>query len=207
MKQHRSAALMASLLLATAGLSSCAGGLLDSELPATSTWWLSPAALTTDAAASPAEVVKFRLTVVPGLDSNQVLTLSEDAVLIPVAGGLWAEHLPELLQSLTMRSLGSAGKYQLLPLPARGPDGACTLALEVQQFWFRLDAARQPRTADFAVEGSLQCPGQTPPGHLRAFSASPVASTSRADLIAAMQASLEDVMQQVHRALNTHSSG
>src|SRR5210317_936070 len=81
-------------------------GLTKSDNPVVTTWWLKPYTGVTQATA-PETLLPVNLTVtaIPGLDSDQVLTLSGGAELKPYAGARWADHIPELLTSLIGRSL------------------------------------------------------------------------------------------------------
>ena len=97
--------------LACVGLPAC-GGLLNSDEAVEHTYWLQPYSVQQSplpAPDSPGLVVRFK--VVPGLDSDRLLTLAPDAELNHVAGARWPDALPEFAGSLIRRSLRTAGWF------------------------------------------------------------------------------------------------
>lgn len=191
------------VLLALMALLSGCTGVLESSRPAITTWWLQPL---DEAAATPAPspaALVLNLSVVPGLDSNQVLTMEPDARLNRVAGSAWAEHLPELLTSLVSRSLAASGRFSTVSTSSRAAAGDCLLTLEVERFWLRLDAAQQPVAAEFAASGELSCPRPGLSKTLRLSTSTPVNSTAMPELVAAMQSSFDSLMRELLNQLAT----
>lgn len=177
-------------------LSGC-GSLLESDQAAQSTWWLEPAmesANSSEKASSELDLV-LDLTVVPGLDRDEVLTLSPQASLTPVAGAKWADHLPELLTSLTARSIAAADIYRSVNSGRHQPQDGCLLSVEVSEFWFRIDQQQQPQQAQFSIAGQLQCAGFDGPLTISETGETAVSDTRAGELTAAMQSSVEQVMR------------
>jgi len=131
------------------------GSLLESNAPPTSTWWLTPTQLTP--AKNDQAPLVVHLTVVPGLDTDRMLTLDEAARLNHFAGARWPDHLPEVLGSLVVRSLetGRGG-------PVRAGDharaGECLLNVEMRAFWTRLGDGGSARSVEVELAGRLSCP-------------------------------------------------
>lgn len=166
------------------------GSMLNDGRAAPTVWWLEPANLSRAAPLPPIEV---ELTVVPGLDSDRILTLGNDAQLNHLAGALWPEHLPDWLPSLVRRSLETA--------PRASAGTTCSLSLEVRRFWVRLDGADRAQTVDFSVSAQVVCGEGTPPAKHRLRSTKTVGDHRLPEIVDAFQDSFEDVMQQLAEAL------
>lgn len=173
-------------LFALLALGACSSLLNDGRAPV-STWWLEPADLTT-APALPAVVLE--LTVVPGLDSDRILTLDDDAQLNHFEGALWPERLPEWVHSLVARSLETS------PAGGSQPPGACRLALELRRFWARLDTERKTRSVEVAMTGTLQC-GNAEPAPVAAEARETVNDHRLAAIVAAFQSAFNDTQRQL----------
>lgn len=187
-------------ILLSLGLSAC-GSVLQSSQTALSTWWLSPPDPPANASGAHQGTLNVQVTVIPGLDTDRVLSLSTDAQLVPVAGARWAEFTPDLLTSLTVRSLESATAFSQVTAAQKVPEDGCLLTLELREFWFSTTAQQQPQAARMAMVGHMECHPQKPHRRLAAQANRPVSSTSQAQLTAAMQSSLDEVMSQLVQQL------
>jgi len=172
-------------------LTAC-GSLIPPGPVAPDRYWLNPAPL--EAAARPQHpAVKLDLRVVPGLDSDRVLMLAEDARLAPLEGAAWAEFLPEVLRSVIARSL-SAGGYTIRA--DRALAGDCRLDLEVTGFFLAERGGR--REAEVAFDGLFDCDGSALPVAVHATR--PVTGEP-AQAVAALQAALDDCMFSLQQAM------
>jgi ABC-type uncharacterized transport system auxiliary subunit len=145
-------------ILAIAYLLTACSGLTQSDRPAVTTWWLKPYdSMTSTPVTEPVVAVDLNVTVVPGLDSDQILALSGDAELKPYAGARWAEHLPELFSSLIGRSLQASGRFEVpADRAGRGP-GVCDLQLELREFFAELGTDGRTTGIRAAIAGRYQC--------------------------------------------------
>ena len=152
-------------LLSLVFLSAC-GGLTQSDKPVTSTWWLKPYGSTAPAAMGEGIRLSVELTVIPGLDTDRVLILSQDAELNHYAGARWADNTPELLASLIGRSLQASGRFDVIPSNSGGVAGKCILRLEVQEFFVKADSSGSTGEVHVMVHGRYNCDtGESKPIH------------------------------------------
>jgi len=149
------------VLMAVFILSACSG-LTQSNKPAVTSWWLEPyMSPAQGAVAEPAVTVALTVTAVPGLDSDQVLTLSSDAQLKPYSGARWVDYAPDLLASLLGRSLEADGRFEVLTERAgRGPEN-CELQLELREFFADLNSMGRTSGVRLALDGRYQCASAT----------------------------------------------
>ncbi len=146
------------LIAACAALSACTAGLLDSNAPPESVWWLEPTTLQADEATRGRSLV-LDLTVVPGLDTDRMLNLDDAARLNHYAGAHWPDHLPELLGSLAERSLETAG-WDDVRTGDYAREGECLLRLEARRFWGRLGSEQATRAVEVSLDGRFECAGE-----------------------------------------------
>jgi ABC-type uncharacterized transport system auxiliary subunit len=193
------------ILVAGTSLSAC-GGLLQSDAPAASEWWLEPSSVT--AISELPYPLVLNLTVVPGLDSDRVLNLNDAARLNSYAGAYWPDTLPVLLESLVYRSLaaqtrGAPGDNGPGPTATASPvrtgeragNEECLLSLEVQRFFGRVDADNRTRTVEVAMTGQLSCPnGQRVISHSHE---APVGSNRMSAIVAAFQQALDNNLRAI----------
>jgi len=144
------------ILLYVLGTGACSG-LNQSDKPAAQIWWLEPYSGNISSSTETAEIVSVSVTAVPGLDTQRILTLSENAELKKFAGARWADSLPELLTSLVSRSLEGSGRFEILPA-STGTDN-CELELEVQAFYATLDLNGHTTGVTVALNGRYLCDG------------------------------------------------
>lgn len=154
-------------LLTLVFISGC-GGLTQSNKPATSTWWLKPYQSNAPAKTGQGTRVSIELTVIPGLDTDRILTLSPDAELNHYAGARWADNAPELLTSIVGRSLQASGRFDVIPPHSASIPERCELQLEVQEFFVQADASGNGGEVLLMVHGRYSCAsGESKPIHQR----------------------------------------
>ena len=182
----------ACLLAATLVLSAC-GGLTRSDKPADTVWWLQPVTGMTqaDAAQTPLPI-DLSVSVVPGLDSDRILTLSGDAELKPYAGARWAENLPELVSSLIGRSLQASGRFEVSQQRSASSRAGCDLQLELREFFARLGSGGHTTVVSVELDGRYQC-GSDAPRSLRSRASVEVAAEQMNVIVASFQHALDDV--------------
>ena len=184
------------LLILTLSMSACSG-LTHSDKPATNTWWLEPyTGMTQEAPSEPAPLVAISITVVPGLDTDRILTLSDDAVLNQFAASRWADNLPELVTSLVSRTLEASGRFEIVSGRAGGGSESCELQLELQGFFAHLSSSGQTTDVQVAIEGRFQCESDEPvPLNLNA--SIPVHDERMSVIVAAFQQAMNSVMKDL----------
>lgn len=180
--------LLAATLCAVA-LAGC-GGLLESSAPAPSRWWLEPVAPDETAIAALAarghDRLVLDLTVVPGLDTDRILTLDRQARLNHYAGAYWPDHLPEVLASVLARSFATDGRLLVRP-GTRARAGECLLQLETRAFYGRVSAGAT-ETVEVAFAGTLTCDDTVTA--LAARAEEPVTENRMTAIVSAFQAGL-----------------
>ena len=145
------------LVFASTVLFSC-GGLLDSDKPIEKTYQLDPyIASQTVAEPSSRPALSMSLTVVPGLDTDRILTINPDAELNHFSGARWPEHLPELAESLFRRSLQSSGLFSRVSRNRDSGIEDCSLELEIQQFSTSIDRNNVASHVQLQLAGNFKC--------------------------------------------------
>lgn len=184
------------LLLITLFLNACSG-MTRSDKPAVTTWWLKPYAGAASVEGSGSLLsVDLTVIVVPGLDSDQILTLSDDAKLKPYAGARWADNLPELVNSLVGRTLEASGRFQLKPGRRDANLENCNLRLEISEFFAHLSPPGQTTDVRIAIDGSFQC-GSGVPVQLGLNASIPVEDERMNVIVAAFQTAMDRVMRDL----------
>lgn len=169
-------------------LTAC-GGLTTSDKPVTRTWMLMPMESSSGSAAS-AEVTTIELSVVvvPGLDTDKILTLSSDAELNNFTGARWAEHTPELLESLLARSLQGTARYEVVANQAD-----CDLHLEVQEFYAYTGSSGVASEVRIQIDGQYSC-GSENSKRLHLQESVPVHEDRMSAIVASFQSGVNKVM-------------
>ena len=165
--------------------------LLKSDRPVDRTWWLEPLE-PQSGATTPAAPLGVELSVVPGLDSRRILTLSPEGQLSHYAGANWPDNLPEFLGSLVVRSLQASGRFERVAPVRTGGADACRLHLEARKFYARLDADRQTRSVEIELAGRLDCADESRP--VDAAASVPVSGNHMPTVVAAYQQGLDQAM-------------
>lgn len=154
---------IALLVCATLVLNGCAG-LTKSDSVPVSIWWLEPlnasAPAVSDASGESSSTnVLVSVTVVPGLNTANILNLSPNAELSHYSGARWASALPELLGSLIERTLESQGGYRIVSRGTSRDLNRCLLQLEVKAFYAELNHAGSTADVHIAFAGEYSCRG------------------------------------------------
>lgn len=188
-------------ILALAHVLAACSSLTESEKPAINIWWLQP--VTTMPVADDAPVsVLLDVDAVAGLDDDKVLALSSDAQLIPYAGALWADDLPDLVASLITRSLQASGHFEVLQRGRAGAAAsACELQLELTEFFADLEAGGRTRGVSVGVGGKYSC-GTSGPHGLASRAYVDVDAERMSVIVAAFQKALDQVTLDIIRQLD-----
>ena len=177
-------------------------GLTQSDKPAISKWWLEPyVASSQPVAVDPPVTVALSVNVVPGLDTDRILTLSDDAELGQFASARWADHLPELLASLVERSLQGTGRFVIVPESAASRAGNCLLELEFREFFADIGPGGTTTGVRIATHGSIKC-GSAGPLVFQSSSTKPVADERLNVIVAAFQQAMDQVTRDTINKLN-----
>ena len=184
------------LLTAIIVLNACSG-LTSSDRPAVTTWWLIP--YTGEARLDQPETttpITLEVSVVPGLDTDQILTLSGDSALVPYSGAQWVGNLPELVGSLVNRTLGASGRFEVISSRASTASGRCDLQLEFQSFFAQLGSNRETTGVQIAASGRYQC-GSMESSVLQLHASVPVHDNRMRFIVAAFQQAMDSVMKDL----------
>lgn len=172
------------------------GGLTQSSKPGVSTWWLEPyVAASKPAPADPPVSIAISVTVVPGLDTDRILTLSGDAEMSQFASARWVDHLPELLTSLLERSIQGTGEFVIVPESSASRQRGCSLELEFREFFADIEAEGTTRGVRVATHGSLNC-GSAGSHVFQSSVKKPVAVERMSVIVAAFQQAMDQVTRE-----------
>jgi len=182
-----------SLLGMSLFLGACSG-LTQSNIPANKTWWLEPfEGVGQESFTDTITLISLSVTVVPGLDSNRILTLSDDAELNRYNGARWADSLPELVTSLVARTMNMSGRFDVVSGGSRKGPRECDLQLELREFFAELDGSGKTTGVRVAVNGRYQCDADVAVA-LDLNSSVPVYSDSMSVIVAAFQEAVDEVL-------------
>ena len=184
------------LLILALSVSAC-GGMTHSDKPATNTWWLEPyTGMTQETPSESAPLVAISITVVPGLDTDRILTLSDDAELNQFAAARWADNLPELVTSLVGRTLEASGRFEIVSGRAGGSSEKCELRLKLQEFFALLSPSSQTTDVQVAIDGRFQCESDEPVP-LKLNASIPVHDDRMSVIVAAFQRAMDSAMKDM----------
>lgn len=185
-----------SLMMLMLFVSACSG-LTRSDKPATKTWWLKPYTATTQTLTTDQVLlVAVSVTVVPGLDTDRILTLSNTAELNQYAGARWADNLPELLASLVSRTLEASGRFEVVSDRAGTSSEDCGLQLESREFFAQLSPSGQTTRVRVAIDGSYQCESAEAVS-ITAHVSVPVHGDRMSEIVAAFQQAMDSAMEDM----------
>lgn len=172
-------------------LTAC-GGLTTSDKPEMRTWMLMPFEQSAKTVLLEAiTTVELSVVAIPGLDTDKILTLSKDAELNNYAGAQWAEHTPEMLESLIGRTLKGSGNFEIVSSQAD-----CELYLEIQQFFAYTGLSGAGSEVRIELDGQYSCQSeQSKPIHLQA--SIPVDEDSMASIVAAFQTGTNKILSDL----------
>ena len=172
-------------------------GLTQSDKPAIKRWWLEPYVVAAPAAPADLSIpVALSVTVIPGLDSDRILTLSNDAELSQFAAARWVDHLPELVNSLIGRSLQATGQFEVVSERAASRADVCNLELEVREFFADIGSGGGVSGVRVAINGSFECESSAPVVFHSATSV-PVVDERMSVIVAAFQQAMDHVTQEI----------
>ena len=198
---NKASRLLVSCAVVMSFLLSACSGLTSSDKPATRIWWLEPYSSGTSTSLAEAETsLEVMVRVVPGLDSDKILTLSGAAQLNYIAGAQWADNLPELVQSLTVRSLQASGRFEAGNDFTVEDPGVCELELEVREFFARTDSTQQVSSVQVEMQGRYHCKTGEPI-RLQLGASITVNDESMSGIVAAFQTGVDVMMKQLLRQL------
>jgi len=196
-------------VMVTCLLTAC-GSLLESGKPARQVYVLqTPAAPAPASAENTAPTLVMSVTAVPGMDSDLVQTLGNDARLSPVANAHWPDNLPEVLSSITRHYLTETGKFESVRKGSIARPDQWLLELEITAFHGAMDGSGSITGVVLELQGMLHCNDAN-----KDLSISQHAATvgdSLSGLVAAHQqvldAALRELPDQIIQACteNTHS--
>jgi ABC-type uncharacterized transport system auxiliary subunit len=181
-------------------LSACSG-LTQSNKPVVTSWWLQPYISSAQAAApEPAVMVALTVKAIPGLDSDQILTLSSDARLKPYSGARWVDNAPDLLASLLARSMEADGRFEVLTERSGWGAETCELQLELREFFASLNSAGSTTGVSLAFDGRYQC-GSAKAIQIKSSTLVGVTEERMSVVVAAFQQALDQVTQDILKQL------
>lgn len=183
------------ILLIALLLTGCAG-VLESNKPAREVYLLQPPKVSSNAVTNPAKLVLSLITV-PGLDTDDIQVLGPSARLIPVANAHWADNLPEVMSSLSRRTLVDSGLFKSVDLGDMARPGDWLLELELQAFYGVQNSTGATASVLMQLEGNIRCGADTKvkTDGFKLESSKSVAAGSLADLVAAHQSALNEILQ------------
>jgi ABC-type uncharacterized transport system auxiliary subunit len=182
------------LVFVLVSLTACTG-VLESNKPAREIYLLQPPASSPQTPAPEAPKLVLSLTTVPGLDTDDIQVLSPNARLIPVANAHWPDNLPEVMSSLSRRSLVDSGAFSEVTLGDLARPGDWQLQLELQVFYGIQESAGATNSVRMQMEGHIRCGEQG--DVFRLESVENVGNDSLAALVAAHQRVLGESLQDL----------
>jgi len=176
-------------------LVSC-GGMLVSDKPAEKTFWLNPySGSRPDLAAADALELEWVFSVVPGLDTDRLLTLDPDAELSQFAAARWPDYLPEFAGSLLQRSIRDSGRFAKVSGGRSAANDNCVLELEAQKFYTEIDRNAVASVVQISMSGNFSCKGGDTPLELESRVA--VSGQQIADIVSAHQKAMDQLTRSL----------
>jgi len=176
-------------------LAACSG-VLSSEQPPRQHYLLMPYAPSPGAGgAEPGPSLLISVSAVPGLDTDRILALSNDARLNRYANARWPDYLPEVLSSVMKRSLDSSGLFLSVEVSGQTADGGWAVQLEVQQFYGIQNSSGDTRSVIVEMAGNIECESRSKT--LKLSASNPVAEERLSAVVVAHQRGLNDVTRQL----------
>ena len=187
-------------LLACACLAACTG-VLESGKPARQVYLLHTPSTPASATEATHPSLLISVTAVPGLDSDRIMALGQDARLVPIANTHWPDHMPEVFTSIVRRYLSESRQFRSVREGGIPRPGEWQLELELQAFYGLLDAEGNATSVLLKMEGLVRCGGTE---HvLRITEETAVDSTTAASLVAAHQRVINAAVQGLPGRITT----
>ena len=186
------------LVTAVALFAAGCGGLTTSDVPAERVYWLEPlddaaVDLPETGPANERSIVAVRVEAAPGLDTDRLLILEDDARLNEYEAARWAARAPEVVESLLKTSLEVPGSFLRVADRTAMADVDARLALELRRF-FAHDGNVQ-----IELVGHLDCSDGA--DAISALASAPILEQRLSAIVAAFQAALDDASESVARAV------
>ncbi|MFT5138829.1 MAG: ABC-type uncharacterized transport system auxiliary subunit [Lysobacterales bacterium] len=192
--QFRFSVLMT--LITASFLTMSCSGLLSSDKPADKIYWLEPySASPSKSASDDRPGLEIVFTVVPGLDSDLLLTIKSDSELNHYSGARWPDHLPEFTGSLLRRSLQQSGLFRGVTDGRSSDIGECELELELQKFYTRIDQSDLASSVQMSLVGQYDCDDMSL--NLNLTSATSVQGQQLVNIVAAHQSGWNKLMKSL----------
>jgi ABC-type uncharacterized transport system auxiliary subunit len=132
--------------------------ILDSGKPARQVYLLqTPSAPARVEAAPGTATLIISVNAVPGLDTDRILVLGNDARLNPVANAHWTDHMPEVFTSITRRYLSDTHLFRTVRQGSIARPDEWLLELELQAFYGLQDSSGETSSVVLQLEGLLRC--------------------------------------------------
>lgn len=179
-------------LLTALLLTGCAG-VLESNKPAREVYLLQPPDGDSSSVVTGPVKLVLSLITVPGLDTDDIQVLGPNARLIPVANAHWADNLPEVMSSLSRRTLMDSGLFQSVELGDLARPDDWQLQLELQAFYGVQNNAGATTSVLMQLEGTLRCGDNSDVFKLE--SSKSAGSGSLTEIVAAHQRVLNETLQ------------
>jgi len=142
------------------GLLTACGSLLESGKPARQVYLLQTPTAPSPSSA-PAEnrapTLIITVTAVPGMDSDLIQALGNDAQLSPVANAHWPDHLPEVLASITRHYLSDTGKFRSVRQGTIARPDQWLLEIEITAFHGTMNSNDSITGVVLELQGMLHC--------------------------------------------------
>ncbi|NNL94493.1 MAG: hypothetical protein HKO64_02625 [Xanthomonadales bacterium] len=182
------------------------GGILESGSQPERIYWLEPLAANDGHGEPAGPVLTVSVTVVPGLDSDHLLTIGPGPELSRFSAARWPANLPEYVSSLLIRSLAGSGSFSRVTRDAAAKLDACELELEIDRFYTRLGVSRVPQAVEISMAGIFRCGKNMSP--LRIVHRQSVSGGRISDVVAAHQQAINDATRELISTLsNLHIAG
>jgi ABC-type uncharacterized transport system auxiliary subunit len=181
--------------LALTVLASACSSLLTSDEPAAQTWWLDPPNLPGAGDGETRGPLVLRVSVAPGLNTDEIMSLDPEARFSPFSGANWADSLPELLDSLLTRGLATSGLFTRVGDWSTVDEPPCRLSLQAVSFHARLDGNRSAQSVEVSFEGRYRCQGDSMP--VSASATQPVSGNRMPEVVAAFQRALDEAAKKL----------
>lgn len=170
------------------------GGLMTSDAPAERVYWLEPldnaaADLPETGPANAKSTIALRVAAAPGLDTDRLLILEDDARLNEYAAARWPDRAPDVVESSLKASLEATGGFLRVADRTAIADVDALLTLELRRF-FAHDGNVQIELA-----GYLDCSDSV--RAVSALASAPIRQQRLASIVAAFQAALDDASASV----------